>query len=223
MAALEIAKQVKNAILYTNGAIRVDNLIASYPHLDVRWSKVDSKTGKKPPEKHSIVGLADKKTHGEAYELIEEVIKQVEKDAKIKVGLDDWFLRDGDRSRKDECVGRWTINASEQRGVTIRDMKGNKLRDEKDNLVGVDDTNEIKEMFYPGCMVSIMIRPWAQNHQEYGKKINAGLVAVKLMSDKTPRIGGEQMTDDGAWNDGDDEPSGTGGGNTDLDDDDDAL
>lgn len=218
MAALVIAKQVKNAILYTNGSLRIDNLIASYPHLDVRWSKVDSKTGKKPPEKYSVVGLLDKKTHGEAYELIEEAIKSLEKDAKIKVALDDWFLRDGDRTRKDENEGRWTLNASEQRGVIIRDAAGNKLRDEKDNLVGAEDSNEIKEMFYPGCVVSIMIRPWAQNN-EFGKKINASLVAVKFMKDGE-RLGGEQMTDDGAWNDGDDEPSGAGGGNTDLDDDD---
>ncbi|ALA45464.1 hypothetical protein ADP64_000006 [Achromobacter phage phiAxp-2] len=201
MSALVIAKQVKNAILYTNGAMRIDNVIASYPHLDERWSKADSKTGKKPPEKYSLVGLLDKKTHGEAYELIEERIKALEKEAKIKVALDDWFCRDGDRTRKEENEGRWTLNASEQREVTIRDVKGNKLRDEKGNLVGVEHANEIKEMFYPGCVVSIMIRPWAQDN-EFGKKINAGLVAVKFMRDGD-RLGGEQMTDDGAWNDED--------------------
>lgn len=221
MSALVIAKQVKNAILYTNGAIRIDNIIASYPHLDERWSKMDTKTGKKPPEKYSLVGLADKKTHGEMYELVEEVIKGLEKDAKIKVALDDWFMRDGDRTRKDENEGRWTINASEQREVIIRDKAGNKLRDEKGNLVGVESANEIKEMFYPGCKVSIMIRPWAQNN-EFGKKINAGLVAVKFMSDGE-RLGGEQMTDDGAWGDEGGEPSGTGGGSTALDDEDEAL
>lgn len=211
MAALQIEKQVKNAILYTNGAMRIDSVIASYPHLDVKWSKQDPKTGKKPPEKYGLVGLLDKKTHGEAYELIEEFIKRLEKEAKIKVGLDDWFLRDGDRTRKDENEGRWTLNASEQREVTLRDEKGNKLRDEKGNLVGVEDTNEIKEKFYPGCLVSIMIRPWVQNN-EHGKKINAGLVAVKFMKDGE-RLGGEQMTDEGAW----DEDSSGGSA---LDDDD---
>lgn len=212
MAALEILKQVKNCVLYANGAIRIDNIVGSYPHLDVKWSKADPKTGKKPPEKYSIKALLNKKTHGEAYEIIEGRIKEIEKSEKIRVSLDDWFLRDGDRSRKDEETGHWSVNASELREVTLRDKNGNKLRDEKGNLVGVENENELKEIFYPGFIGSIMIRPWAQNN-EWGVKINAGLVAVKFVKDGE-RLGGEQMTDDGAW---DEDESESGG--TDLDDD----
>lgn len=201
MAGLVIAKQVKNCIVYTNGSLRIDNVKLSYPHLDVKYSKPDPKTGNTPDPKYTSVFLMEKKTHGEAYELIEEQIKLVEKEAKIKVAFDDWFMRDGDRTRKEENEGRWTINASEQRNVILRDVNGNLLRNVKGELVGVEHTNELKEIFYPGAIVSAMIRPWAQNNT-HGKKINAGLIAVKFMKDGD-RLGAEMMTDDGVWNEGD--------------------
>lgn len=197
------AKKVKNGVLYTNGMIRVDNVIASYPHLDKPYAGED---GGEP--KYSIQGLAPKETHGEIIELVRDLMKKIMADKKIKIAADKLFMKDGDKyfEDKDECAGRYVFAARESDRPTLRMADGTKL-DPK------DDADDIKELFYGGCVVSILINPWVQDNK-YGKRLNANLRAVKFVEDGTP-FGEGRVDDDEAW---DDEEGDSG-----FDDDDDGI
>lgn len=207
MAQLIIKERGENVIIYEDGRIMIKNVILSYPHLGKKWSKTDPKTGNTPEPRYSMVALLEKETHQEAYDLITGHIRQLLKETNdLKVGKKDWFIRDGDDTAKPENQDRWTVNAGEQRNVIIRDKSANVMRDVKGELY-VDDVTEIENMFYPGSIVDVMIRPWIQQSKEWGNKVNAGLVTVKMVDDTTERLGGGALDDDGAWGDEDDKPA----------------
>jgi len=195
----EIAKKVKNAILYTDGCIRIDNVRASYPHLDKAWKKNEGDNAK-----FSLTALAPKETHEEAKKLLVDEINKLLTSSKIgKLASEHKFVRNGDDSGKDENEGMWVIKASENRRPSCRDQKK--------NLVEVE---EIADMFYPGCVVNVMLRPWAQNNT-HGKKINANLIAVQFVRD-AERFGDAPIDDEDAWDELDEDD-----GDLSLDDDDD--
>jgi hypothetical protein len=185
--ARTIVKQVKNAILYDDGCIRVDGVIASYPHLDKPWKK-----NEKDKEKFSITGLAPKETHDEAKKLMVEVINSLLAGAKMgKIGAEHKFCRNGDGEDgplKPETEGMWIIKASENPD------RPPKVRDERTKIM---TPSEILKRIYAGCVINILIRPWAQNN-DFGKKINANLIAVQFVRDGT-RIGEAAIDDDDAW------------------------
>lgn len=199
--ARSIVKQVKNAILYDDGCIRVDNVRASYPHLAVAWAKDE---GDRP--KFGITGLGDKKTHEEAKKLCVEVINKLLSDGNMgKIGSEHKFCKDGDNAGKDECEGMWIFRASENadRRPPVRDRKGNLISEKN-----------IAEVVYPGCYVNILIRPWAQNNK-HGKKINANLIGVQYVG-PGERFGDAPIDDEDAWEEIEGEDT-----DLDLDDDDD--
>ena len=49
-------------------------------------------------------------------------------------------------------------------------------------------------MIYGGCWVNILVRPWFQNNK-YGKRVNAGVVAVQFRKDDEP-FGSGRISDD---------------------------
>ena len=199
--ARTIVKQVENAILYSDGCIRIDNVRASYPHIDKPWAKSE-----KDRPKFSITGLAAKETHDEAKKLLVEQINLLLTSSKIgKLAGEHKFLRNGDDSGKDEAEGCWIIKASENpdRRPSVRNQRGNIL-----------SPDEIAEVIYPGCFVNILIRPWPQNN-EHGKKINANLIGVQFAG-KGERFGEAPIDDEDVWDEVDT-------GAMDLDDDDDDL
>lgn len=201
--AREIVQKAKNIIVYSDGTIRIDNVRASYPHLDKPWAKNPDKD----TPKFSLTGLALKETHDEVKKVIVEVMNKLLQSSKIgKLGSEHKFFRNGDDSGKDENEGHWIIKASENanRRPSVRDRRGN-LVSEKD----------IAEMIYAGCFVNMLIRPWVQNN-EHGKKINANLIGVQFVKDGE-RFGEAPINDDDAWDTLDDEDDLS----TDLDDDDD--
>lgn len=200
--AREIARKGKNFIVYTDGCIRIDNVRASYPHLAHAWAK-----GEKDRKKFSITGLAPKETHDEAKKAIVEEINKLLTSSKIgKLASEHKFIRNGDDSGKDEAEGHWIIKASENEG------RRPSVRDQKGRLVEVDD---IEELVYPGCVVNVLLRPWAQNN-EHGKKINANLIGVQYVK-KGERFGEAPIDDEDAW----DEVESDDDLDMDLDDDDD--
>lgn len=205
MAALEIKKRVKNAVLYTNGMIRIDNVRGSYVHLDKPYKgKSDDGDGKEAVAKFSIVGILPKKTHGEAKELILEAISAVLKDNKdAKVAKDKRFIRDGDDLEKEEYEGAYTVSAREERKPKCRDRNGNL----------VDDIEAIREDFVSGYWFNILIRPWYQDNK-FGKRVNAGLVGVQFVKKDKP-FGEGQIDESDAW-----ETVGGDDGGDGLDDDD---
>lgn len=181
MAQREVLKKVKNAILYDDGRIRIDNVRFSYPHLAKPYSGED---GSEP--KYGIVGIMPKETHAAAKELIDEHNESLLKDAKIK-GLpsDKKYCRDGDDSGKEEYADAWTVSAREaaNRPPSLRNASKQKVEREDADAV-----------FQPGYWGSILIRPWVQNNK-YGKRINAGLDAVQFVK-KDEVFAQGRLTDD---------------------------
>lgn len=204
--AREVVKKVKNAVLYSDGCIRVDMVRASYPHLDKAWAKNEGDRAK-----FSITGLAPKETHAEAKALIVEEINKLLSSSKIgKLAAEHKFMRDGDNAGKDECEGMWTIKASENadRRPSCRNRRGTVLA-----------PDEVAEAIYPGCWVNVLIRPWAQNNK-HGKKINANLIAVQFVKDGE-RFGEGPIDDEDVWDELEDDGAdaydfGEGGDDDDL-------
>ncbi|MGP1667052.1 MAG: hypothetical protein ACTS5I_14345, partial [Rhodanobacter sp.] len=125
MAEREIVKKVDNAILYSDGCIRLDNVRASFPHLDKPYAKADPKTGVTPEKKFGLVGMLDKKTHVKAKDLCVEVINKLMKDADIKsIASDKKFIRNGNDMGREEYEGYFIASAREARRPTVRNRKG---------------------------------------------------------------------------------------------------
>lgn len=169
--ARKAVKKVKNAVLYDDGLIRISNVRFSYPHL----RKPYKGKGDAGEPKYGITALLPKDTHKAAKKLIEERIDEVMKENKVKaLAADKKFLRDGDESDKPENEGMWTVSARETRRPA--------LRDEDKEIVDPENADEV---FYGGCWGSVLIRPWYQNN-DYGKRVNAGLSAVRKSRDDEP-------------------------------------
>lgn len=215
MPQLEVRKRVKNAVLYTNGLVRIDNVRLSYPHLGKKHAQ---KAGDTPA--YSVTGLASKKTHREAIDLLKEVRDEILVANKLKkIASDKFFVRDGDdKSDKEGYEGSWTIAAREpSKRPALRDGEGNRI-----------DNPEVDadEIFYPGCYGSILVRPWFQDN-EHGKRVNAGLVSVRFMKDGEP-LGNTRISEDEideVWGDdeGDDDDDRSSRRSRRNDDDDDDL
>lgn len=163
-----VVKEVKNAKRWSDGTISLYMLRASYPHVLDKYKGEDDDELK---AKHSLVGLMPKrKAWRAARELVLERINELMKENKqTKMKADNKFLRDGDLAGRDEYEGFWTINASELKKVSVRGADNRPLKKGKDD-----------DVIYAGCWVNVVIRPWFMNNK-FGKKINAGLVAVQLV------------------------------------------
>lgn len=179
MAKREIVARVTNGILYDDGLIRLDNVRASFPHLDKAWAKEEDQD-----KKFSVVGMLSKETHKAAKDLCVRRINELMKENRVeKLGSDKKFIRDGDNSDKVEYEGYWTVSASENRRPSVRGSSGEILT-----------PDEILDTIYAGCYISMLIRPWYQDNK-YGRRVNAGLVAVRFMRDGEP-IGEARISDD---------------------------
>lgn len=204
MAKREVVSKVTNAVLYSDGMIRIDNVRASYPHLDKPWS---GEEGQEP--KFSIVSLLDKTTHKAAKDLIVKRINEIMKENKTeKIAADKKFIRDGDLMAKPECENHWVVSARETRRPSVRGADNEVL-----------STDEILDVIYAGCYVSVLIRPWFQNHQKFGKRVNAGLVAVRFRRDGEA-FGEGRISDDDIDDYMDDDDDDAFGGSAADDDDD---
>lgn len=202
-----VVKKVPNAVLYSDGTIRIDNCRASYPHLDEPWAGNDGDSvgegDKKKKGKYGIVGLMAKDTHMQAKNLVKEFIQKMMSDNETKVATEKWFLTDGDKGEKPEEEGNFKISARESRRPTCRNRDKTIL-----------DKDEVADIIYGGCYVNILIRPWYQDGVKigkgYGKRINAGLVAVQFVRDGEP-FGDGKIDDEGVFDDCEDEDGGDWG------------
>lgn len=193
MAALEVKTRVSNAVLYTNGLIRIDNVRVSFPHLDKPYAGKEADSNAKP--KYGIVGMLPKGTHEAAKDLIVQRIRELMSENDTKVPKDKWFIRDGDEAEREEYVNHWIVSARESRRPAVRNRQ-NEL---------ILDADEIADLVYGGCYCDLLIRPWYQDGQKvgkgYGKRINAGLVAVRFVRDGES-FGDGRIDDSDAWEDG---------------------
>lgn len=193
MANMEVKKRVPNAILYTNGMIKIENVRLSYPHLDRPYTgKGDD--GKQQTPKYGVVGMLPKKTHVEAKNLIVEAMNELLKvNDNATVSSDKKFCRNGDDHEKSNTYGgHWIVSAREAKKPSVRNKRG--------ELVTEDA--KIADMIYGGCWAHILIRPWYQDGKKfgagYGKRINAGIVGVQFIRDDEP-FGEGRIDDTDAW------------------------
>jgi hypothetical protein len=182
-----IIKRVENGVLYSDGTILLRNVRASYPHLTAPYkgSEGDGEG------KYSIVGLMPK-NYVEAKNLVRDEINRIMKEHKIPaLPAANKFLRDGSlRPDKPEMVDNYTVNASEKNPPKLRGL-GRDPQTGRAKMLTIEEANRI---FYPGCWVNVLIRPWWQDNK-YGKKVNAGLVAVQFVRDDEP-FGTGRITDE---------------------------
>ena len=147
------------------------NVRLSYPHLQKPYFP-QTGTGGKP--KYGAKGIAnltsdDRKKIGA---IIQQLIKS-QLGANGSVPADRWFVTDGNVKGGEEnkdCL-LFSANEDETRPPKVYGRDGRQ-------------TNKESEV-YAGCMVDIQIRPWVQANK-WGKRVNAGLVAVKFVGDNTP-------------------------------------
>lgn len=204
---LKAVKKVKNAVLYDNGMIRIDDVIGSYPNVLV------PKAGDEGGEpKYSFDSLLPKDTHKEAIDLIVGQVRKLMTTNNIQVASGKLFIKDGNKwyEEKPECQGRYVVKARESRRPSLRDSSGAKLDPR-------DDRETIVDLFYGGGKYSVLINPWVQNNK-FGKRINANLLAVRFV-DHGEAFGMGRVDDEEIWDDIDN----TGGGDGDGFDDDDDI
>lgn len=193
-----ILKKVKNATLYSDGTIKLENVRASYPHLGTPGEN-EAENGK-IVKKFGITGLLPKTTHVEAKNLVKEVIQKLIADNEAKIPNHLWFLKNGDDSDKEANQGMFLVATSETRRPISRNRKGTAL-----------EADEADSLFYGGCWVNMLIRPWYFNgtakgsDKKFPKRICCGIVSVQFVKDDEP-FGEGQINDDGVFDevDGDD-------------------
>lgn len=190
-----IVKRVTNAVLYSDGSIRLENCRASHPHLVTPQEQVndDGKT----TSSYSIQLLMPKKTHKDAKNVCVEIVKEILLGQKLKdVPADKKFIKDGDTLAKDELEGMWVVGARE--GKNPPALRGAKRDPKTGKPMRIDPAKE-GNVFYGGCYVSALIRPWFSSHPKGGKRVSAGLLAVQFLRDGEPfgngRIKDEEIDD----------------------------
>lgn len=183
---LVVKKRVKNGVLYTNGMIRVDNVILSYPHV------LEPQEDDKGQKSYSCQGIANKVTHKEIIDLVREQMKEIVAASKKNIAANKMFMKDGDKHFEDkpECANSYVFTAREKKRPVLRGADNAKL-DPK------DDESLIQELFYGGAVGCMLINPWVQDNS-YGKRLNANLRTVKFVKDGTP-FGEGRIDDDDAW------------------------
>jgi len=188
----QVESEVPHAKLYNDGTIFVGPVRARYPHV-FRPYKGDDDKG---DGKFGIVALMPKGAeYRKAKDLIRDHILRMIRDNKLKdLPAANKFLRDGDDAAREEYEGMFTISASEVRRPQVRD----KYRDPKTKKPKILKPGEDEDRIYAGCWVNILIRPWFMNNK-FGKRVNAGLVAVQFVDDDEPlgpgRISEEAVDD----------------------------
>lgn len=200
MAKLQVVREVKNAVLYEDSEgqpyVRIDGARASYPFIGTPASDENDKGD--TVKKWRIVLMLPKKTHGEAKELIVDLIKQIMKD-NAKVPKQYWFITDGDEKDDENMEGHWLVSAADGKYRP-------KCRDADGHVI--DDVDEIDNLFYGGCWVNALIRPWyfdgksKHSKKPFPKRISAGISSVMFAKDDKP-FGAGRIDDSDVWGDDD--------------------
>jgi hypothetical protein len=172
-----IVKQEDFATLYSDGTILLKEVRVSYPHLEKPY------VGEDGTAKYGIIGMMPQT---EAYKAsaqlvireINQMVKERNKDAAIP--SDRKFMRDGNlKVDKPEYAGHYTISAHETRQPSLR----GRGKDPKTGKARALTSEEAGRVFYGGCWVNCLIRPWWQDHKKGGKRVNANLLAVQFVRD----------------------------------------
>lgn len=193
--AAEITNTIKNkagkvlAVFYDDGTIRIDGVRLSYPHVDKPWGKPTT-ANPNPKKVYSASVIMPKVEFKAVKDALVEHNKTLMAEAKIDfVKPDAKYMIDGDQTGKPENEGAYVIRTREERRPFTKGLKNENL-----------SPDEALAQLYGGCYVSILIRPWAQKSQEWGKRLNCGLTGLRKV-----KVNGEEGDAFGEGRLGDDE------------------
>lgn len=202
-----VVKEVPHCRLYSDGTILLIGIRFSHPHVFKPYKGKDD-TG---DGKFSMVGLMPRTPeYYPARDIMRNRINEIMAENKCPVlNPANKFLRDGNqRPDRPEMLGNYTINASERKKTIVRSNKKDPKTGKAKPLTA-DDADEI----YGGAWGNMLIRPWWQDNT-YGKKVNAGLVAVmktrddeafgtgRISEDEVDESFGDLADDESGYDDG---------------------
>jgi hypothetical protein len=169
-------------IVRPDGTYRLDDVRLSYPHLFRPYAgKPKPGDAQQQQKKYKATLLIPLSSHKE--EIIEirrqAILLAREKLAPKGVDLSKWkpaddklCIRNGSGTGQAEQEGHWILSASESTRPATLGAKNEPVAEEDGVL-------------YAGCYVSVNFRLWAMNN-DFGKRINANLLAVKFMRKGDP-------------------------------------
>lgn len=167
-----IVRELKNAVFYSDDSIFIKNVRLSYPHLDKPSSFTDRDGKASRPTYRATFLIPKTAEYRPLIEALRERIAKVMSDKKIeRLAADRKCLRDGDLTEKPEDRGMWILSANEKDPPILRDRRRNRVR-----------TEDAGKLFYGGCWVHGLVKMWGQSN-EFGKRVNANLVAVQFVRD----------------------------------------
>jgi len=180
--------------------------VLSYPHIYAPFrSKIPGQVGRFGAK--LLLDRNDADAKADAKALNAKIMEMCKTHFKTSIPSDKLCLRDGKQLTED-MHKYFVVSASESTKPIVVDRKRNPVNEED----GAD-------LFYPGAKVIAVIRLWAQDSKDWGKRINANLVSLQFHSHGT-RLGGRARPDVGAIYDDisgqfdDDEYSGGPAGNS---------
>jgi hypothetical protein len=198
-----VIKAVQYGKLWSDGSITIEEARASYPHV-FEPQENTNEAGVKSLA-YSIQLLLPKATHRAVKDLCAFRRDELLKENKLaKIAADRVFIKDGDTMAKDETEGMWVVSAREKNQPALRGRKRDPETGKALRLTPAD-----KSLIFGGCYVSCLIRPWFQGNA-YGKRVNAGLVAVQYLRKGEP-FGEGRIRDDDIDDSFETDPEDTGG------------
>jgi hypothetical protein len=176
--ARTIVTEGTNYRLYSDGTILLRMVRFSFVHLAEPHAGKPDKDGKPKTPKYSVTGLMPKKTHKAVEAFLQKHVLEMcaakGGDFPKRLISANKFIRDGDvDSTRDEYAGHFTVNSSELDQPDIRGSDAKRI-----------PQSEIKKRIQSGYWGDMLIKPWLQNN-DFGKKCNAGLVAVQVRKKDT--------------------------------------
>ena len=198
-----VVKTVKNAILYSDGTVLLQNVIFSYPNV-LEPKPTFNDAGQETGSSYSLTCLMPKDTHDEAKQLLVGIINTMlkENNKGVKLAAKFKFVKNGDPTDEDdmgkpENAGRWVVSTRESKPPIVLDNKRDPNTGKTRRLN--PDRPADKDIIYGGCIGNALIRPWWQDNK-YGKRVNAGLSVVQFVKDGEP-FGSGRIRDDDIDND----------------------
>ena len=191
----------KNVTYREDGCILIKNVRLSYPHLFQKWGKNEG-----DKKKYSATFLMDKKTHAADIEGLKKHVGALMTEYfKGTVPGDKRFFRDGGgENGKPETEAYFIIKASEDKAPDVINRDKSRI-------------NEDDDIVYAGCYVNVLLRPWKQSNN-FGKRVNANLLAVQFVKDGERFSGIERPDTDEAFDEIEEDFDDNAGGSADVDD-----
>ncbi|MBT8152731.1 DUF2815 family protein [Epibacterium ulvae] len=164
-----------------NEFIMIKDARVSFPHLFTPPT-INGEEGK-----CGATLMLDPETHKKVVAQIEDRISELSqfKFKGRKLPSEKLCMRAGEDKGRPEYDGTLVLSANcKDRPVVLRGDGRTRVHEERDSQI------------YAGCYVNAKVRLWAQDNQ-YGKRINAELVAIQFMRDGDP-LDGSYVSEDEA-------------------------